>query len=194
MSAADAEQQPPLEVTLREVKELIRIFNASGWASLDLDFRGLHIVLGRSGPPHAPATLDARDPEVAPARPDLAAAPAPALVPETVAGSGPHAEPPPAAASAPDSHHVAEGATAGLVEVRSPAVGAFWVAPGPGQPPFVEVGQHVGPHQQLAIIEVMKLMNNVSSPVAGRVVTVCAANSEFVEFDQLLFMIEPEDG
>ncbi len=190
MSAADAEPQPPLEVTLREVKELIRTFNSSGWASLDLDFRGLHIVLGRGGPPQSPATQDASVTSVAPARPDLAAVP----VPGALVDSWSPAEPPAAPASALETHHFTEGPTTELVEVRSPAVGAFWVAPAPGQPPFVEIGQRVGTDQQLAIIEVMKLMNNVSSPVAGRVVRVCAANSEFVEFDQLLFMIEPEDG
>lgn len=77
--------------------------------------------------------------------------------------------------------------------MRSPAVGVFWVAPSPGQPPFVELGQVVARDEQLAIVEVMKLMNPVVAPVAGTVVRVCAANASLVEYDQVLFWIRPDD-
>jgi biotin carboxyl carrier protein len=77
------------------------------------------------------------------------------------------------------------------VAVRSPAIGSFWVAPSPGQPPFVQVGDAVTEDQQLAIVEVMKLMNPVVSPTAGEVVRVCAANAELVEYEQVLFWIRP---
>ncbi len=192
MSSPDSEAQPPLEVTLREVKELVRTFKASGWASLELDFRGMHIVLGRDGPPAAPSP---RYDAPVPLAPD---GPAPKSL--QVAPALPAPDGPARAAAAPvpgpvgESQAATDAPAARMVEVRSPAVGAFWVAPGPGQPPFVEVGQRVVADQQLAIIEVMKLMNNVSSPVAGQVVQVCAVNSDLVEFDQLLFLIEPEDG
>jgi biotin carboxyl carrier protein len=72
-------------------------------------------------------------------------------------------------------------------------VGVFWVAPSPGQPPFVELGQVVARDEQLAIVEVMKLMNPVVAPVAGTVVRMCAANAELVEYDQVLFWIRPDD-
>ena len=78
--------------------------------------------------------------------------------------------------------------------VRSPAVGAFWVAPSPGQPPFVQVGQRVAQDEQLAIVEVMKLMNPVVATTAGEVVQICAANAEMVEYEQVLFWIRPTDG
>jgi biotin carboxyl carrier protein len=78
--------------------------------------------------------------------------------------------------------------------VRSPAVGSFWVAPSPGEAPFVQVGDTVGEDQQLAIVEVMKLMNPVVTPVAGEVVEVCAANADLVEYDQVLFWIRPDGG
>ena len=81
--------------------------------------------------------------------------------------------------------------TTGCVAVNSPAVGSFWVAPSPGQPPFVQVGQTVAEDEQLGIVEVMKLMNPVLSPTAGEVVEVCAANAELVEYEQVLFWIRP---
>ena len=84
--------------------------------------------------------------------------------------------------------------TTGLVEVRSPAIGSFWLAPSPGQPPFVEPGQVVAVHEQLAIVEVMKLMNPVVAPVAGEIVQVCVGNAEMVEYDQVLFLVRPADA
>jgi biotin carboxyl carrier protein len=73
-------------------------------------------------------------------------------------------------------------------------VGSFWVAPSPGQPPFVQVGQMVAEEEQLAIVEVMKLMSPVLASTAGEVVEVCAANAELVEYEQVLFWIRPSDG
>jgi biotin carboxyl carrier protein len=52
----------------------------------------------------------------------------------------------------------------------------------------------VAQDQQLAIVEVMKLMNPVVAPVAGTVVQVCAANADLVEYEQTLFWIRPADG
>jgi biotin carboxyl carrier protein len=52
----------------------------------------------------------------------------------------------------------------------------------------------VAADEQLAIVEVMKLMNPVVAPLAGEVVQVCAANSELVEYDQVLFVLRPDHG
>lgn len=179
-------EAPPVEVTLREITELVRTFKESGWASLDLEIHGVHLVLGRDGRPNAgPA------PVVAPA----SAAPAPAASAVVEAASVPVAEaaaaPPAPSASAPPTATPTVAANA--VEVRSPAVGAFWIAPSPGEAPFAVVGQRVEADQQIAIVEVMKLMSQVSSPIAGTVVQVCATNADLVEFDQVLFLIDPAE-
>jgi oxaloacetate decarboxylase alpha subunit len=78
-----------------------------------------------------------------------------------------------------------------LVVVESPMVGTFYRAPQPGAPPFVEVGDVVGPGQTLCILEAMKLMNELKAEVAGVVRTICVENAEPVEYGQLLFEIEP---
>jgi acetyl-CoA carboxylase biotin carboxyl carrier protein len=70
-------------------------------------------------------------------------------------------------------------------------VGTFYRAPQPGAPPFVEVGDVVGPGQTLCILEAMKLMNELKAEVAGVVRTICVENAEPVEYGQLLFEIEP---
>jgi len=167
----------------REVREILRSFQASGWSAMTLELDGMRVTVGKDGPPAttAPAPAPAAAPVAEPASPVADAAPRPPAVPESTPPA-----PPPAATPQPVDR-------TGCVEVRSPAVGAFWVAPSPGEPPFVEPGQTVTANQQLAIVEVMKLMNPVVAPRAGVVVEVCAANAELVEYDQPLFLIRPSD-
>lgn len=175
----------PTSVTMREVKELLRTFEEAGWASLDLTMGDLHIVVGRDGAP--PSTSP-----VAPSAEPVAASPS-APAPVTAA-------PATATAAAPDTALVVSPptstptASAEAVEVRAPVVGTFWVAPSPGQSPFIEVGQQVLAGQQLGIVEVMKLMSDISSPVDGTVVQILAANASMVEYDEVLVVIEPSHG
>lgn len=183
---------PPTEVSIREITELVRLFEESGWSSLELDIHGMHLVLGKDGvPAHAPAAPIAAATGAAPAPAPAPAITAPAAVEAPVAPSSASAAAPQAAASTEPAIATARSVTA--VEVRSPVVGAFWTAPSPGEPPFVQVGDRVEPGRQLAIVEVMKLMSDVSAPVAGVITEVCAANAEMVEYDQLLFVIDPDD-
>jgi acetyl-CoA carboxylase biotin carboxyl carrier protein len=184
----------PQSVTFREAQEVIRTFQRSGWRSMTLDVRGLRITVGKDGPPAGAVPSAAATTAVAAAAPPAApSAPAPT----------PAAPPPPPAAEAPTPAVAAAAApgtaasavdTTGCVAVRSPAVGAFWIAPSPGQPPFVRVGDTVAVDQQLAIVEVMKLMNPVVAATAGEVVQICAENAALVEYEQILFWIRPSDG
>ncbi|GAB3469419.1 acetyl-CoA carboxylase biotin carboxyl carrier protein [Actinophytocola sediminis] len=90
---------------------------------------------------------------------------------------------PPAPAGPP------EPASGGEV-VTSPLVGVFYRAPEPGAPPFVDVGDVVAVGQRLAIVEAMKMMNEVLADRAGVVAEVHATNGEVVEHGQPLFTIE----
>ena len=76
--------------------------------------------------------------------------------------------------------------------VRAPSPGIFWRAPSPGAPPFVEVGDRVNPDSVVGIIEVMKLMNQVTANLSGTVVAIVAANAEQVGKDQVLVVITPD--
>jgi oxaloacetate decarboxylase alpha subunit len=79
----------------------------------------------------------------------------------------------------------------GAIRVESPMVGVFYRSPEPGKPPFVDVGDVVGPGQTLCLIEAMKLFNELKADTAGRVVAIHAENGRPVEFEQLLFELEP---
>jgi acetyl-CoA carboxylase biotin carboxyl carrier protein len=82
-------------------------------------------------------------------------------------------------------------AAAGLVDVRAPLLGTFYRAPRPGAPPFVIVGSEVEPHSVVCIIETMKLMNSVTSGVAGTVAEILAENAQFAGQGAVLMRVRP---
>jgi acetyl-CoA carboxylase biotin carboxyl carrier protein len=75
--------------------------------------------------------------------------------------------------------------------VTSPIVGTFYRSSSPDKPPYVEVGDTVKKGQILCIIEAMKLMNEIESETAGKVVQALVENGQPVEYGQPLFVIEP---
>jgi acetyl-CoA carboxylase biotin carboxyl carrier protein len=83
-------------------------------------------------------------------------------------------------------------ASEGLIPVRSPMLGTFYTSPKPGDPAFVEEGQFVDEDTKICIIEVMKLFSTIHAGVKGRIAKICANDSQMVEYDQVLFLIEPQ--
>lgn len=73
--------------------------------------------------------------------------------------------------------------------IKSPLVGRFYVAPAEDAAPFVKVGDTIKKGQVVAIVEAMKLMNDIESEFDGTVAEVLAENGETVEFGQPLFRI-----
>ena len=78
---------------------------------------------------------------------------------------------------------------ASLVEIKSPIVGTFYRAPGPGQENYVNIGDNVKKGQTVCLIEAMKLMNDIESEFEGTVVEVLVENESMVEYNQPLFRI-----
>ena len=107
--------------------------------------------------------------------------------------------PPPAPAAAPAAAAVTPAAAAAVASaaaatadqtVTAPMVGTFYSASAPGAKPFVDIGSEVKAGDVLCIIEAMKMMNQIESDKAGRIVSVLAKNGDPVEFGQPLFVIE----
>ena len=73
--------------------------------------------------------------------------------------------------------------------VKSPLVGTFYAAPAEDADPFVSVGDQVKKGQTLAIVEAMKLMNEIESDFDGKVAEVYVENGQAVEYGQPLFRI-----
>ncbi|SPF79520.1 acetyl-CoA carboxylase biotin carboxyl carrier protein [Pseudoprimorskyibacter insulae] len=82
-------------------------------------------------------------------------------------------------------------ASGGGSEVPAPLLGTFYHAPKPGAAPFIKVGDTVTEDSVIGIIEVMKLMNQVTAGVAGTVTEILAPNGELVEHGQALIKVQP---
>jgi acetyl-CoA carboxylase biotin carboxyl carrier protein len=76
------------------------------------------------------------------------------------------------------------------VEITAPILGVVYRRPAPDQPPFVDVGSDIDEHTTVAIVEVMKLMNQVPAGVSGRIAAILAEDGDLVEFGQPLFVVD----
>lgn len=74
--------------------------------------------------------------------------------------------------------------------VKSPFVGTFYQSPSPDVEPFVKIGQKVKKGDTLCIVEAMKLMNEIEAEKDGVIKEILVNNSDPVEFDQALFVLE----
>jgi acetyl-CoA carboxylase biotin carboxyl carrier protein len=114
-------------------------------------------------------------------------------IPLTAApGAAPAPKPAPAAAPAPKPEAPKAAAIpAGMAPITAPILGTFYVAPEPGAPPFVKVGDTITEDTTVGLIEVMKVFNSVRSGVKGLVTEMVAQNGQFVEHGQTLFLVKP---
>ena len=76
------------------------------------------------------------------------------------------------------------------VEVPSPIIGTAYLAPEPGGKKFTEVGKKINKGDTIMIVEAMKTMNHVPSPVAGTVKKVCVEDGQPVEYGHTIAIIE----
>lgn len=123
--------------------------------------------------------------------PQIVSVAPPAAAPAPVAPVAPAAEATPAAAATPAASNDEE-AGGNLIEVRSPIVGTFYRAPSPDKPPFVKVGDTVNVGDVVCIVEAMKLFNEIESEVSGKIVKVMVEEAKPVEYDQVLFLVDPK--
>jgi acetyl-CoA carboxylase biotin carboxyl carrier protein len=86
---------------------------------------------------------------------------------------------------------VADVAAPASVTVEAPMVGTFYRASSPTAEPYVHEGDVVKQGQVVCIIEAMKLMNEIESKAAGRIVKILVENGQPVEYGQPLFLLEP---
>lgn len=77
-----------------------------------------------------------------------------------------------------------------LIKIKSPIVGVFYASPKPDEEPYVSEGQRVKKGDVMCLVEAMKMMNELKSPVDGIVKKVYGVNGQLAQFDELLFEVE----
>lgn len=149
------------EMDLAQIRELARLLDEAGLTEIEVETNGARVRLARQ---HAP----------------IAAAPSYMVAPASLpAGS---------TVSAPATDTTQFEQHPGTV--ASPMVGTVYVAPEPGAPPFVQVGDSVIEGETLLIIEAMKTMNPIPAPRSGRVARILITDAQPVEFGQPLLILE----
>jgi acetyl-CoA carboxylase biotin carboxyl carrier protein len=156
---------------IKQIQELVKIINKTNVSEISIEEEGLKITIKQkedavptyAPPPPAPQVYQVAPPVQT----------APAAAPPTA----PKAEP----AKPADN----------LITVRSPMIGTFYRRSSPDKPAFAEVGTDITPGKVVCIIEAMKLFNEIESEVSGKVVKVLVEDSSPVEYDQPLFLVEP---
>ena len=90
-------------------------------------------------------------------------------------------------------HSAATAAAPGkkLVEIKSELVGTFYAKPAPDKDDYVKAGSRVSPDTVVCKVEAMKIFNDITAKCSGTIAEVCVQNGQFVDFDQVLFRVDP---
>jgi acetyl-CoA carboxylase biotin carboxyl carrier protein len=156
------------EMKTSEIRDLIDFISKSGLNEVNIETNELKLNVKRDP--------DQKVFKSTPVMAPMAAAP-------TVAA-------PVASAAAPKAAEVAPGKK--TADIKSPMIGTFYRSGNPDQPAFVSVGDKVTKGQTVCIIEAMKLFNEIESEVSGTIVKVMVENATPVEYDQVLFVVDPD--
>jgi acetyl-CoA carboxylase biotin carboxyl carrier protein len=146
---------------VKKVRQLIELMEEHDLAEIDLKQGDHGVRIKRGG--------------------EVVAVSAPATATRAIPRSAAPAEP-----AAPES-----AAEARMLVIKSPMVGTFYKASGPDSPPFVKVGDRIGPEKTVCIVEAMKVFNEIPAGVSGQVVAILVENGAPVEFGQPLIKVDP---
>jgi acetyl-CoA carboxylase biotin carboxyl carrier protein len=162
---------------LKEIQELIRMMGKSNLAELKLKQGDFELILRSELAKEKLAYVAA--PMATPALASPPASAPPSQSTEKKSTAAPVAEPPKPASDKK------------LLEIKSPMVGTFYRSSSPDKPPYVKVGDTVTIGQVVCMVEAMKLFNEIESEISGTIVKIVADDASPVEYDQVLFLVEP---
>ena len=164
-------------MTFEEIKSLIQLINKSDLAEFRFEEGDQKIVIRTSKFNNGKQQIF------------QTAAPmsAPVVAPASVAAAAPIAAEAPKAAAKP-----ADTEGGNYLEIKSPIVGTFYRSAGLDKPTYAKVGDVVKKGSVVCIIEAMKLFNEIESEIAGKIMKVCVEDASPVEFDQVLFLVDPK--
>ena len=167
-------------MSIKELQELMKLIKRNNLVEFNMKDGDFELSIRAESEPGEttvqqvmPMAAPAYMPQAPAQGPAPAAAPAAAPAPAAPAGDAPAAD---------DSK---------LVPVKSPMVGTFYRSSSPDKPPFVKVGDSIASGDVVCIVEAMKLFNEIEAEVTGKIVKVLVEDAQPIEYDQVLFMVEP---
>lgn len=165
----------------KQIQELIRLVNKSNIGEIKIKEGDFEIMLRSKEYVEAvktksPGAVPVASFPAAPISMPLAAAEKPAVVSDEPAQSAEKTE---------------EEENSNLITVKSPMIGTFYRSSSPDKDPFVKVGDLIHNGDVICIIEAMKLFNEIESEHVGKIVKVLVEDSSPVEYDQPLFLLDP---
>jgi acetyl-CoA carboxylase biotin carboxyl carrier protein len=161
------------EMKTSEIRDLIDFISKSGLNEVNIETKELKLQVKREPDQKVFKSTPVMAPMAAPV---MSSTPAPSSAPQSTKAEKISAE--------------ASGKK--TAEIKSPMIGTFYRSSGPDTAPFVSVGDKISKGQTVCIIEAMKLFNEIESEVSGTIIKVMAENSSPVEYDQVLFVVEPD--
>jgi acetyl-CoA carboxylase biotin carboxyl carrier protein len=170
-----------------DVIKIIKLMDESDYDELHLEMGDLKLTIAKSG---TGGRLPMKEPpSILPLEPKRPLTASPAVADQTPlhteAASG-------IKAPQPGSPVPITASADGLIPIQSPLLGTFYRGAKPGAPPFVEVGSRVMKDDTVCLIEVMKTFTTLKAGVEGCIARICAENAQMVEYQQTLFLVEPD--
>jgi acetyl-CoA carboxylase biotin carboxyl carrier protein len=153
---------------IKQIQELVKLINKTNIGEITIEEEGVKITVKQKKDPVQHIVAGSAAPVYQPAPAAPAAAPAVTVPP---------------AATTPKADN--------FITIKSPMIGTFYRQSGPGKPIFASVGDEVTVGKVVCIIEAMKLFNEIESEVKGKIVKVLVEDASPVEYDQPLFLVEP---
>ena len=153
------------DISLAAVRELLELITQTDISELYYERGGARLTIKRE-PARQPHSVTQHAPNIAPTS---------VVIPER--GSEGHTA---------EADHLLPGQSA----ITAPIVGTFYASPSPKDRPYIEEGDIIELGDPVGIIEAMKMMNEIKSEVAGRVVMIYVKNAQPVEYGQPLMVVE----
>lgn len=169
-------------MTINEIQDLIKLVNRLNLAEFRMKDGEFEVIIRTKwygkGVKDSPGQLSA----VIPVAPSAPAPVAPSAAPAA----------PQSPADLPSEASAEKAGDGGLIEIKSPIVGTFYRSSAPDKPAYVKVGDVIEVGSVVCIVEAMKLFNEIESEVAGKIVKVVVEDASPVEYDQVLFLVDPK--
>lgn len=174
---------------MSQVSDLVKLVDSRDITELQLKQLDCEIIIRKKEALQQPSPAPAPAGPYAYMPPPLTNAAYPSPSPPALAATpGPASAP---SAAAPALPAPAKTSTSSHPPLKCPMAGTFYRCPGPGEPPFVKVGDKIQKGQVVCIIEAMKLMNEIEADQSGTVTEVLLEDRKPVSVDTPLFVIVP---